>query len=120
MGDHIFELGAKDGRFIRTGGVYVLTRKRWDQTTEALYVGQADVIASAVGPGHPVWRDAMALGLSGLLVVLEDDPDRRRRFAVALESTLAPVLNGRKAGQTATLPGAFCKSAPPALESVRH
>ena len=120
MGDHIFELGPKDGRFIRTGGVYVLTRKRWDQTTEALFVGQADVIASAVGPGHPVWRDAMALGLSGLLVVLEDDPDRRRRFAAALESTLSPVLNSRKADRQATLPGVFSKSASPALESVRH
>ena len=120
MGDHIFELGPKDGRFIRTGGVYVLTRKRWDQTTEALFVGQADVIASAVGPGHPVWRDAVALGLSGLLVVLEDDPDRRRRFAAALESTLSPVLNSRKADRQATLPGVFSKLASPALESVRH
>ena len=120
MGDHIFELGPKDGRFIRTGGVYVLTRKRWDQTTEALFVGQADVIASAVGPGHPVWSDAVALGLSGLLVVLEDDPDRRRRFAAALEVTLAPVLNSRKADRPATLPGAFSKSVSPALESVRH
>ena len=106
MGDHIFELGPKDGRFIRSGGVYVLTRKRWDQTTEALFVGQADVIASAVGPGHPVWRDAVALGLSGLLVVLE--------------STLSPVLNSRKADRQATLPGVFSKSASPALESVRH
>ena len=81
MGDHIFELGPRDGRFIRTGGVYVLTRRRQDRTTEALFVGEAAVIAGAVGPGHCAWRDAVALGLSGLLVILEDDPDRRRRFA---------------------------------------
>ena len=120
MGDHIFELGPSDGRFIRTGGVYVLTRKRWDQTTEALFVGHADVIASAVGPGHPVWSDAVALGLSGLLVVLEDDPDRRRRFAAALEATLAPVLNSRTACRATTAPSAFSKSASHAMESVRH
>lgn len=120
MGEHIFELGPKDGRFIRTGGVYVLTRKRWDQTIEAIFVGQAEVIASAVGPGHPIWRDALALGLSGLLVVLEDNPDRRRRFAAALEVTLAPILNSRMADRRATLSGAFLKAAPPELESVRH
>ena len=32
--------------------------------------------------------------MSGLLVVLEADPDRRRRFAREMEATLAPVLNG--------------------------
>jgi len=120
MGDHIFELGPKDGRFIRTGGVYVLTRRRWDQTTEALFVGEAEVIASAVGPGHPVWKDALALGLSGLLVVLEDDPHRRRRFAAALEATLTPVLNSRRSDRPANLSHAFPKAASLTLEGVRH
>jgi hypothetical protein len=95
VGAHIFELGHRDGRFIRAGGVYVLTRRRADGGMEALYVGEAEVIAAVVGPGHPVWRRALQLGLSGLLVVLEKDPVRRRRFAVEMEATLQPVLNGR-------------------------
>ncbi len=94
-GGHIFELGHRDGRFIRAGGVYVLTRRRGDGGMEALYVGEAEVIAAVVGPGHPAWRRALQLGLSGLLVVLEKDPVRRRRFAVEMQATLQPVLNGR-------------------------
>ena len=94
MGGHIIELGHRDGRFIRAGGVYVFTRRCEDGRTEALYVGEAAVIAAAAGPGHPVWPRALRLGLSGLLVVLEADPDRRRRFAREMEATLSPVLNG--------------------------
>ncbi len=94
VGAHIFELGHRDGRFIRAGGVYVLTRRRGDGGMEALYVGEAEVIAAVVGPGHPAWRRALQLGLSGLLVVLEKDPVRRKRFAVEMEATLQPVLNG--------------------------
>jgi len=94
MGGHILELGHRDGRFIRTGGVFVFTRRGRDDRAEALYVGEAAVIAGVAGPGHPVWRRAQQLGLSGLLVVLEADPERRRRFAREMEATLAPVLNG--------------------------
>ena len=94
MRGHILELGHRDGRFIRAGGVYVFTRRGPDDRTEALYVGEAPVIAGVAGPGHPVWRRAQQMGLSGLLVVLEADPDRRRRFAREMEATLMPVLNG--------------------------
>lgn len=120
MGDHIFELGPKDGRFIRSGGVFVLTRKLWDQTTEALFVGQADVIAAAAGPGHPVWSDAVALGLSGLLVVLEDDADRRQRFASALEATLAPVLNSCRRSPSKPWARTLSTSAPHVIGSLQH
>ena len=104
VGAHIFELGHRDGRFIRAGGVYVLTRRRPDGGTEALYVGEAAIIAAVVGPGHPAWQRALQLGLSGLLVVLETDPVRRRRFAAEMAATLQPVLNGRDAAATAPLP----------------
>jgi hypothetical protein len=98
MGAHIYELGHRDGRFVRAGGVYVLTRRTCDGRLEALYVGEAAVIAATVGPGHPAWCQALQLGLSGLLVVLEADPERRRRFAREMEATLAPVLNGALRG----------------------
>ena len=104
VGAHIFELGHRDGRFIRAGGVYVLTRRRPDGGTEALYVGEAAIIAAVVGPGHPAWQRALQLGLSGLLVVLEKDPVRRRRFAAEMEATLQPVLNGREATRAVMTP----------------
>jgi hypothetical protein len=94
MEGHILELGHRDGRFVRAGGVYVFTRRGPDDRTEALYVGEAAVIAGVAGPGHPVWCRAQQMGLSGLLVVLEADPERRRRFAREMEATLTPVLNG--------------------------
>jgi len=93
MGDHIFELGPRDGRFIRAGGVYVFIRRDRSGAAQALYVGEAEVIAAQAGPGHPAWTEAVMRGLSGLLVVLESDPVRRRRFASELIATLAPPLN---------------------------
>jgi hypothetical protein len=93
MGDHIFELSHRDGRFIRAAGVFVLTRKSPEGRTEALFVGEADPVASAAIPGHPLWARAMRLGMNGMLVVLEQDPDRRRRFARDMAECLDAPLN---------------------------
>ena len=114
MRGHILELGHRDGRFIRAGGVYVFTRRGPDGGAEALYVGEAPVIAGVAGPGHPVWRRAQQMGLSGLLVVLEADPDRRRRFAREMAATLAPVLNGDGCGWDT---GAACLARAPAVDA---
>jgi hypothetical protein len=64
-------LGHHDGRFIRSPGLYAFVRREPDWSRTLLWVGHADDIAAAAGPGHPQWTPALLMGMNELHVALE-------------------------------------------------
>jgi hypothetical protein len=63
-------LGLHDGRMLRAPGLYGFVRRGPGDERVLLFVDQAEIIASAAGPSHPCWDQALALGMNELHVCL--------------------------------------------------
>ncbi len=59
-------VGPHDGRFFRVPGVYAFVRRNGDAERTLLYVDHTDSIAGAAYAGHPLWADALRLGMNEL------------------------------------------------------
>ena len=83
-----------DGRFFREPGLFAFVRDDGDQGRLMLMVGQADNLATAAGSSHPLWTEALRLGVNELHVSF---PIPRRVDRLQLVSRivrhLQPILN---------------------------
>ncbi len=83
-----------DARHIRGPGLYGFVRRGPGEERVLLYVDHADGIAQAAGPGHPLWAEAMGLGMNEVHVCLKA---RERLDRLQLRHHLVkrtgPILN---------------------------
>ena len=84
----------REGRMLRTSGLFAFVRGDDDKGPLILFAGEAEDLAQTAGPGHRLWSEALALGLNELHVHF---PVPRRIDRVQLVSRivrhLQPVLN---------------------------
>ena len=60
-----------DAHFLRAPGLYGFARRHGPGARVLLYLDHADDIARAASPAHPLWADALRLGMNELHVCLK-------------------------------------------------
>ena len=61
--------------------VYVLCRRALDGRVTLLHIGETEDVADGIGAGHPIWDEAITLGLSEIHIHLLAASDARRTLA---------------------------------------
>lgn len=55
-----------DGRMFRVPGLFAFVRRSAGTDRVLLFAGHADNLAASAGPSHPMWVDALRLGMNEL------------------------------------------------------
>jgi hypothetical protein len=61
-------LSHRDGRFVRSAGLFAFARRQASGVYEVLHLEMTEAINRAAGPGHPRWGWALSVGMNALLV----------------------------------------------------
>ncbi len=56
----------RDGRMFRQPGLFAFVRRAAQSEPLLLFVGETDTLAQFAGPTHPLWADALRLGMDEL------------------------------------------------------
>ncbi|MBE7217184.1 MAG: hypothetical protein INR64_01790 [Caulobacteraceae bacterium] len=87
-------VGRDDARFFRAPGLYAFVRDDPEAGRLMLFAGQAECLAAEAGPAHPLWVEALRLGVNELHVGF---PIPRRVDRLQLLSRIVrhvqPILN---------------------------
>ena len=98
------EFGHRDGRFLHAPGLFGFVRRYTSDDCLLLFAGQAEDLAREAGPSHPMWAEALRLGLNELHV---HQPVLRRVDRLELLARVVrhpqPILNCLEEA-TASLP----------------
>ena len=101
-------LGHHDGPMIRAPGLYGFGRRGAGGERVLLFIDHADCIASVAGPGHPVWAEALRLGMNELHICLKASArlDRLQLHDRVLKR-IGPILNLLEQGEALAVPVAL-------------
>lgn len=83
-----------DGRFFREPGLFAFVRDDAERGRLMLMAGQADNLATAAGSSHPLWTEALRLGINELHVSFSV-PRRvdRLQLVSRIVRHVQPILN---------------------------
>ena len=83
-----------DGRMLSAPGLYGFVRRGPSDERVLLFIDQADCIASAAVPSHPLWGHALGLGMNELHVCLKArERIDRLQLRHHLIKRVEPILN---------------------------
>ena len=83
-----------DGRMLRGAGLYGFVRRDAGDDRVLLFVDHADCIATAAVPSHPLWGQALGLGMNELHVCLKaKERIDRLQLRHHLVRRVEPILN---------------------------
>jgi hypothetical protein len=83
-----------DAKMMRAQGLFAFVRRQpWGERS-LLYVGHADCIADLANSSHPLWADALQLGMNEVDVCLKPQARLDRLILhKLLVNRLSPILN---------------------------